>query len=89
MFVTEAFVKPNILFAMAYSTYLSIWFGIKLGPSITKFTQTHVSIPFNYVLDVLILFPIGFSPGIVSIILGYYVEKKKLKKILNDYGIKT
>jgi len=89
MFVLETFVKPYILFAMAYSTYLSIWFGTKLGPNITKFTQTCVPMPFNHVLDVFILFPIGFSPGILSIILGYYVEKKKLKKILEDYGVKT
>ena len=88
IFVKEALVKPFIIAAMTYSTYISIWFGMKFGSHITRFTQTYVPTPINHALDVLILFPIGFSPGILSIILTYYMEKRDLQRILKMHGLK-
>jgi len=88
VFVKEALVKPFIIAAMTYSTYISIWFGMKFGSHITGFTQMYVPTPINHALDVLILFPIGFSPGILSIILTYYIEKRDLQRILKIHGPK-
>jgi len=88
MFVKESIVEPSIIFAMTYSTALSMYLGIRTGPQIVEFTKGHVPLPFGYVLDVLILFPIGFSPGILSIVLNYYMEKKRLRRILENYAVK-
>jgi len=87
IFAKESIVKPSMIFAMTYSTALSMYLGIRTGSQIAKLTSRYIPLPFNYVLDVLILFPIGFSPGILSIILGYYLEKERLKRMLEDYGV--
>jgi len=88
MVVKELIVKPSIITMMLCSTYLSIWLGITIGPRITRFTEMHIAYPFSYVFDVLILFPIGFFPGILSIILKYHIDKKKLRRILENYGVR-
>jgi hypothetical protein len=85
--VKETMVKPAIIYAIICSTLFSILLGTAIGPQIAKFTAIYIPHPFGYVLDVLILFPIGFSPGIISVILNYHIEKKKLKRILEDHGI--
>lgn len=87
-FALNAVVKPSVMALMVYSTALSMYMGIRAGPQIARLTETIVPHPFNYGFDVLILFPIGFLPGILSIILGYYLEKKRLERILLQYGIK-
>lgn len=86
--VKELVVKPSILTMLICSTYFSVWLGTTLGPKVAEFSAMHISHPSKYVLDVLILFPIGFSPAILSIVLSYHMEKKKLKRILENYGIR-
>lgn len=88
IFLKEAVAKPAILFAFACSGAFSMWLGITVGPMVIKFTEMHIISPFNYVLNVLVLFPIGFSPVIISIVVGYFQEKKKLKRLLENYGIR-
>jgi hypothetical protein len=88
-FVTIVIIKPSILALMTYSTILSIYLGTRIGLQITDFTMKYIPLPFNYILDVLILFPIGFSPGILSIILTYHVEKKRVKRLSQEYGMTT
>jgi len=88
MIVREVLVKPVVITLMAFSVFFSILLGMAIGPQIVKFTEVYIPHPFKYVVDVLILFPIGFSPGIISVILNYDIEKKKLKRILEDHGIK-
>lgn len=85
--VKETVVKPVIIYTIVCSTFFSILLGSAIGPQIAKFTAIYIPHPFGYVLDVLILFPIGFSPGMISVILNYHIEKKKLKRILEDHGI--
>ncbi|MDH5481625.1 MAG: hypothetical protein OEY22_01910 [Candidatus Bathyarchaeota archaeon] len=87
MIFKETVVKPSIIVMMVFSCFFSIWLGTVVGQPTTKFTQTYVPFPFNYALDVLILFPIGFAPGILSIVLSYYWEKKKLLRLFQDYGV--
>ena len=88
-FVTIVIIKPSILALMTYSTILSLYLGTRIGLQIGDFTMKHIPQPFNYIFDVLILFPIGFSPGILSIILTYYVEKKRVKRLSQEYGMIT
>lgn len=88
-FVTRTILKPSIMVLMIYSTVLSLYLGTRVGPEIAEFTRRYVPQPFNYVLDVLVIFPIGFSPGLLSIALNYYLEKKMLNKILQEYGVRT
>ena len=88
MVVKELMVKPSIITMLICSTYFSVWLGTTLGPKVAEFTAMHISHPSKYVLDVLILFPIGFSPAILSIVLNYHMEKKKLKRALENYGIR-
>ena len=88
MVVKELMVKPSILTTLIFSTYFSVWLGTTLGPKVSDFTAMYISHPSKYVLDVLILFPIGFSPAILSIVLNYHMEKKKLKRTLENYGIR-
>ncbi|MEM2463804.1 MAG: hypothetical protein QXY07_03890 [Candidatus Bathyarchaeia archaeon] len=83
----EAIAKPVILSAAVCSAVFSIWLGTTLSPTIAKFTQTHVFHPFNYVIDLLILFPIGFFPALISITLSYFQEKRKLKRVMENYGM--
>jgi len=87
MIIKETIVKPSIMLIMVCSGFFSIWLGTIIGQQVMGFTRYYLSSPINYVFDVLILFPIGFSPGIISITLTYYVEKRKLKKLLEDYGV--
>jgi hypothetical protein len=87
MVFQEVIVKPAIMTIMICSTLFSIWLGTTVGQQFTKFTIHYIPSPFNYVLDVLVLFPLGFSPGIASVILTYYVEKRKIKRLLEDYGV--
>ena len=87
LFIKETVIRPTVIAIMMYSTALSLYVGMRIGPEIAKLTGTHFPYPLNYLLDVLIIFPIGFSPGILSIVLGYYVEKKKIERIIIDYGI--
>lgn len=88
MVFKELIVKPSVITMMICSTYLSIWLGMTIGARITRFTEMYIPHPFSYMFDVLILFPIGFFPGILSIILKYYLDKKKLRRILENYGVK-
>lgn len=83
----EAIAKPVILSAAVCSAVFSIWLGTTISPIIARFTQTYIFYPFNYVVDLLILFPIGFSPVLISITLGYLQEKRKLKRIMENYGV--
>lgn len=83
----ETIAKPVIITMMMFSVFLSILLAIMIGREITWFTQMYLPAPFNYVLDVMILFPIGFSPGVISIVLNYYREKKKLLNLLKSYGL--
>jgi hypothetical protein len=85
--IREVIVKPSIMTVMICSGFFSIWLGTTVGQQFSKFTLYHTPSPFNYVLDVLVLFPLGFSPGLISIVLTYYVEKRKIKKLLEDYGV--
>lgn len=87
MIVREVLVKPAVITLMAFSVFFSILLGMTIAPQIVKFTAVYIPNPFKYVVDVLILFPIGFSPGILGIVLNYYVEKEKLKRTLKNYGI--
>jgi hypothetical protein len=89
MIFKETIVKPSIMVIMICSGALSIWLGTTVGQPVINFTRYYVPSPFNYVLDVLILFPVGFSPGITSVILTYYIEKRKVEKLLKDYGVTT
>lgn len=86
-FVASTIVQPSIMILMVYSTALSLYLGMRIGPYIADFIRNFVPQPFNYILDVLIIFPIGFSPGILSIVLGYYLEKKRLERMLREYGV--
>ncbi len=88
-FVTRTILKPSIMMLMIYSTALSLYLGTRVGPEIAEFTRRYVPQPFNYMLDVLVIFPIGFSPGILSIAMNYYLEKKMLNRILQEYGVRT
>ncbi len=87
MIVREGVVKPFIITTIALSGFFSICLGTTVGPQITKFIETYFPFPFNYMLEVLIIFPIGFSPVILGIVLNYYVEKRKVKRMLENYGI--
>jgi hypothetical protein len=87
MVLKEAIVKPAIITALMGSVIFSILLAMIIGPQITGFTQTYLPSPFNCILDVLILFPIGFSPGIISIVLNYFREKRKLLNLLRSYGV--
>jgi hypothetical protein len=87
-FVKETVVKPVIIYTLACSSVFSMYLGMTIGSQIIKFIESYVPPPFSFVLEVLFLFPIGFSPSILSIVLNYYLEKKKLKRMLEEYGIK-
>jgi hypothetical protein len=87
MIIKESIVKPFIMVLLIGSGAFSMWLGTMIGQQITKFTQYYVPSPFNYVLDLFILFPLGFSPCIIGVILSYYIEKRKMKKLLEDYGV--
>jgi hypothetical protein len=87
MIFKEIIVKPVIITMMMFSIFLSIILATMVGQEITLLTRMYLPNPFNYVLDVVILFPIGFSPGIMSIVLNYYREKKKLLRLLRDYSL--
>jgi hypothetical protein len=87
MIIKEVIVKPFIMTIMICSCVFSMLLGMTIGQQFSSFTRYYILSPFNYVIDVLVLFPLGFSPGIISIILTYYVEKRKIKRLLEDYGI--
>lgn len=87
-FTLDTIIKPSILIALTYSTVLSVWIGSRFGSGITKLTITYIPNPLNYIFDILILFPIGFSPALLSIYLNYYLQKQLLKRELEYYGIK-
>ncbi|MGD8565847.1 MAG: hypothetical protein PVF96_05820 [Candidatus Bathyarchaeota archaeon] len=87
VFIRETIVRPTIIAIMLYSTALSLYLGIRVGSEIARLTGIYFPFPLNNILDVLIIFPIGFSPGILSITLGYFVEKKKIERVIIDYGI--
>lgn len=85
--VKELMVKPSIMVTMIFSTALSVLLGIIIGPQVVKFTAMCIPNPAKYVVDVLILLPTGFSPGIASVILNYHFEKKKMLRMLENYGL--
>jgi len=87
MILKETILKPVILCTAVCSGALSIWLGTVLQPLIMGSIDKYVAFPFNYILNVMILFPIGFSPAIISIVLSYFQEKKKVKRMLENYGI--
>ena len=87
-FIKEIIAKPVIITLMAYSTYISLWFGTKYGPYVSRLTKMYIPSPLNHILDLLILFPIGFLPGILSILFTYYVQKRELRRILQTYNLK-
>jgi hypothetical protein len=88
MFIKEVIAKPVIIFALACSSAFSMWLGMTVGPIVMRFTETYIISPFDYVLNVVVLFPVGFSPAIISIVLSYFQEKKKSKRLLETYGIR-
>jgi hypothetical protein len=87
MILKETILKPVILCTAVCSGALSIWLGTVLQTLIAGSIDKHVAFPFNYILNVIILFPTGFSPAIISIFLSYFQEKKKIKRMLENYGI--
>ncbi len=87
-FMTRTIVKPSIMLLMTYSTALSLYLGMRVGPQIAQLTGRYIPHPFNYIFDVFIIFPIGFSPGILSVVLNYHLEKKTLNRILKEYGLR-
>jgi hypothetical protein len=87
MIFSEIIVKPFIMTVLICSSIFSLLLGMTVGLQFSEFTRHLVMSPFNDVLNVLVLFPLGFSPSILSIILTYYVEKRKVKRLLEDYGV--
>jgi hypothetical protein len=89
MVVKEGIIKPVGITSLMLSGGLSILLGITAGPYVTKFTGMYIPYPSNYILDVFILFPIGFTPGMLSIIGNYYLERKREKRMLKNYGLEV
>lgn len=90
MIVKETVVKPLGMTIAAMSGFFSLILAASTAPKIVKFIHSVVPFPYNVVIDVIVTFPIGFSPGIIAEgLYVYYVKKEIKKRLKKDYRIEA
>lgn len=88
MIVKEIVIKPVGLALMVVSGWFSSVLTIFISPKVIEFIDSIVPSPYNQVVGVVAMFPIGFSPIIIAVVsYAYYVNREIKKRLKEDYGI--
>lgn len=90
MIFKQVIIKPVGIALCFISGWLTPILAFSVTPGIVRFIDSIVPVPYNAVVDIIVTFPIPFSPLVIA--WGLYIHHLKKvieKRLKEDYGIET